>query len=161
MKTYFIYHIPGVKIGCTTNLKKRINHQKFKDYEVLEIHTDVFEASKREIELQKQYGYPVDKQLYTQTISMRCASDELYEKNRISGLEKVKSGKWKEITLKASQVNAKPILCFDYKTKEFIKEFPSISEASRSLNLKSIGNISQVLNGQRNHTGGYFFEYKK
>jgi hypothetical protein len=55
---------------------------------------------------------------------------------------------------------SKAILAYDYKTKNYINEFCSISEASRQLNLKSIGNISLVLNGYRNHTGGYTFKYK-
>jgi hypothetical protein len=57
---YYIYHIPGVKIGCSQNIIKRINHQKFKHYEILEEHDDVFIASERELQLQKQYGYKVD-----------------------------------------------------------------------------------------------------
>jgi hypothetical protein len=26
---YYIYHIPGVKIGCSQNIKNRIKQQKF------------------------------------------------------------------------------------------------------------------------------------
>jgi hypothetical protein len=58
---YYIYHIPGIKIGCSQNIKKRINSQKFSQYTILEEHYDVFEASNREIQLQKQYGYKVDR----------------------------------------------------------------------------------------------------
>ena len=65
---YTIYHIPGVKIGCTAWLDKRISNQGFTDYEVLEVHTDIYVASEREIELQKEYGYTVDTSLYWQTV---------------------------------------------------------------------------------------------
>lgn len=58
---FYIYHIPGVKIGCSQNIKKRIKSQKFSHYTILEEHYDVFEASSREIQLQKQYGYKVDR----------------------------------------------------------------------------------------------------
>jgi hypothetical protein len=58
---FYIYHAPGVKIGCSQNIKKRMQSQKFTNYEILEEHYDVFEASNREIELQKQYGYKVDR----------------------------------------------------------------------------------------------------
>ncbi len=61
MKTYYIYHIPGVKIGCTNTLKKRMKDQGFTSWEIIEEHTDIYEASDREIELQKQYGYEVDR----------------------------------------------------------------------------------------------------
>lgn len=57
---YSIYHIPGVKIGCTDNVERRIIQQSFTNYEILEEHTDIFIASDREIQLQKQYGYKVD-----------------------------------------------------------------------------------------------------
>ena len=54
---YYIYHIPGVKIGVTQNIKNRVVRiQKCSNYEILEEHTCVYEVSKREIELQKQYG---------------------------------------------------------------------------------------------------------
>ena len=58
---YYIYHIPGVKIGCTNNLHRRLKtEQKVNNFIVLETHTDIYIASDREIELQKQYGLPID-----------------------------------------------------------------------------------------------------
>ena len=57
---YYIYHIPGVKIGCTRTLKLRMREQGFTDWAVLEQHSDIYEASSREIELQKEYGYGRD-----------------------------------------------------------------------------------------------------
>ena len=64
MKTYTIYHINGDKIGVTTNIKRRMREQGFSNWEILEEHTDIYIASDREIELQKQYGYRVDEQPY-------------------------------------------------------------------------------------------------
>ena len=155
---YYIYHIPKVKIGCSTQPKIRVEKQGYTEFETLESHSDIYIASQREVELQKQYGYKVDKQPYNQTISIRCQSNELYEKNRLNGLEKVKSGKWKEIAIQGVKANSIMIQCFDYKTKVFIAQFPSLSEAARFLKLKCIGNISLVINGKRNQTGGYFFK---
>jgi hypothetical protein len=54
---FYIYHIKGVKIGCTKTLKRRMRDQGFTDYEILEVHTDIDVASLREKELQKDYGY--------------------------------------------------------------------------------------------------------
>ena len=65
---YYIYHIPGVKIGCTKDLKLRMQQQGFTEWEILETHTDVYEASKREIQLQKEYGLPVDQIPYYLTL---------------------------------------------------------------------------------------------
>ena len=64
---YKIYHIPGVKIGCTTNVQKRIiETQGYKpgEYEILFETDDVAEASKVEQTLQKDLGYKVDRKLY-------------------------------------------------------------------------------------------------
>ena len=58
---FYIYHVPGVKIGCSQNIKKRMQSQKFINYEILEHHYDEYIASDREQELQKQYGYKVDR----------------------------------------------------------------------------------------------------
>jgi len=56
IKMFTLYHIPGVKIGCTKNLTRRMREQGFTQYEILETHTDIDIASKREIELQEEYG---------------------------------------------------------------------------------------------------------
>ena len=65
--TYVIYHIPGKKIGVTNNIKSRVEDQQGyteDEYEVLEMSDDISYISDRELELQKQYGYRVDRQLY-------------------------------------------------------------------------------------------------
>jgi hypothetical protein len=61
MKKYYIYHIKGVKIGVSEEPNNRTKKQGFDNYEIIETHTCIYEVSKREQELQKQYGYPVDK----------------------------------------------------------------------------------------------------
>ena len=64
---YYLYHIPGKKIGVTRNLNKRVTlMQGYKEgeYEVLEQSDDIDYISDREIELQKSYGYRVDMKTY-------------------------------------------------------------------------------------------------
>lgn len=64
---YYIYHIPGKKVGVARNLNRRVTvAQGYKpgEYEVLDQSDDIFYISKREIELQKSYGYKVDQTLY-------------------------------------------------------------------------------------------------
>jgi NTP pyrophosphatase (non-canonical NTP hydrolase) len=64
---YYIYHIPGKKIGVTRNLKNRvtlIQGYKEGEYEVLEQSDDIDYISDREIELQKSHGYKVDIKKY-------------------------------------------------------------------------------------------------
>jgi NTP pyrophosphatase (non-canonical NTP hydrolase) len=60
---YIIYHIPGKKIGVTNDLYNRVESQQgyeVGEYEILESSDDIDYISKREIELQKEYGYKVD-----------------------------------------------------------------------------------------------------
>jgi NTP pyrophosphatase (non-canonical NTP hydrolase) len=60
---YYIYHIPGKKIGVTTNLKNRVEDQQGYgpgEYEVLARRHDITEAAKYEAMYQRMYGYPVD-----------------------------------------------------------------------------------------------------
>ena len=69
---YKIYHIPGKKIGVTRNLNKRVTEQQGyapDEYEVLEQSDDIDYISDREIELQKSYGYKVDRQSYKNLIN--------------------------------------------------------------------------------------------
>ncbi len=69
---YTIYHIPGKKIGVTRNINKRVTEQQGyapDEYEVLEQSEDIDYISDREIELQKSYGYKVDRQSYKNLIN--------------------------------------------------------------------------------------------
>ena len=75
---YYLYHIPGKKIGVTSNLYNRvtlIQGYKEDEYEVLEQSDDIDYISDREIELQQSYGYRVDskkyKNLYTKSNKMK------------------------------------------------------------------------------------------
>ncbi len=64
---YYLYHIVGKKIGVTRDLNTRvtlIQGYKEGEYEVLEQSDDIDYISDREIELQKSYGYKVDRKLY-------------------------------------------------------------------------------------------------
>jgi NTP pyrophosphatase (non-canonical NTP hydrolase) len=69
---YFIYHIPGKKIGVTRNLNKRVTiAQGYQpgEYEVLESSEDINYVSKRESELQLLYGYKLDRDSYKKVIN--------------------------------------------------------------------------------------------
>ena len=77
---YYIYHIPGKKVGVTRNLKDRVTQQQgygVTEYEVLDSSTDIDYISRREIELQQSYGYKVDRKLYK----------NLFKKMRINATE--------------------------------------------------------------------------
>ena len=71
---YYLYHIPGKKIGVTRDLNTRVTLiQGYgpSEYEVLDQSGDINYISNKEIELQKSYGYKVDRKLYKNLFKMR------------------------------------------------------------------------------------------
>jgi len=64
---YYLYHIPGKKIGVTRDLNTRvtlIQGYSSSEYEVLDQSDDINYISDKEIELQKSYGYKIDRKKY-------------------------------------------------------------------------------------------------
>ena len=60
---YYLYHIPGKKIGVTRDLKERVERQQGyneDEYVVLMETDDILEVSNAEILMQKAFGYKVD-----------------------------------------------------------------------------------------------------
>jgi len=75
---YKIYHILGKKIGCTTNVQKRVvEEQGFKtgEYEILYETDDIKKASKVELTLQKDLGYKVDIKPYYKLFEKKMKQD--------------------------------------------------------------------------------------
>ena len=69
---YYLYHIPGKKIGVTSNLNNRvtlIQGYKADEYEVLDSSDDIDYISAQELALQLIYGYKVDRQSYKNLIN--------------------------------------------------------------------------------------------
>lgn len=101
-KMFKIYHIPGIKIGCTTQPIERVKEQGYSNFEILEEHTDVYIASDREQELQREYGYRVDEcpywKSYQQNIQRRSklTKEKLVKAGKESGNKNVESGWIKE-----------------------------------------------------------------
>ena len=68
-KEYYIYHIPGKKIGCTSDLYERVTNQQgyeTGEYEILYKTPNIDHASRMERILQKDYGYRVDLKPYNE-----------------------------------------------------------------------------------------------
>jgi hypothetical protein len=182
MKKYYVYHIPGVKIGCSVNPKNRVYRQGYTDFEILEEHTDIDIASEREIELQIEYGYIPDCTLYSQTVECGKVGRLINPNFRLQGKRNVENGWIKEfqqrsviartgtrhseetkLKIKLKAIGRKsnkriPILVFD-KSNNIIGTYDSILHASNELNLQS-GNVSNALNGKLKTTGGYIIKKK-
>lgn len=75
---YYIYHIKGVKWGCTVQLKERLRNQgySFCDLDDVIAIVDEIEATNLEIELNKKYGYKQDNIPYKQTIINQSKSSK-------------------------------------------------------------------------------------
>ena len=75
--TYYLYHIPGKKIGITKDLKKRVEDQQGYnegEYNII-LHTDDINiVSEAEISLQKAFGYRVDETPYNK---LNCNKNKL------------------------------------------------------------------------------------
>jgi len=153
---YKIYHIKGVKIGVSIKPKKRVKKQGYNNYEILEEHLDVYEVSDREIQLQREYGYPVDKLPYWRTLKI-VTKEGMSKGGKVTGKNNAKSGHMAKICKLGGATGCIPIRQYT-KSGKFIKEFISQSEASSLLNI-NLGNLSSHLKGKLKTTGGFVFEY--
>ena len=66
---YYIYHIPGKKIGVTRNLEKRVTEQQGyepHEYEILGKYTNIDAAAEKELYYQRIHGYRVDEVPYNE-----------------------------------------------------------------------------------------------
>jgi len=64
---YYLYHIPGKKIGVTNDVESRVVNQQgygWDEFEILAMDEDISYISELELSMQKSLGYPVDRQLY-------------------------------------------------------------------------------------------------
>jgi NTP pyrophosphatase (non-canonical NTP hydrolase) len=65
--TYYLYHIPGKKIGITKDLKKRVENQQGYgpgEYRILMKSDNIEFISEQELYLQKMFGYKIDETPY-------------------------------------------------------------------------------------------------
>jgi len=181
---YHIYHIKGIKIGCSTNPKKRVKSQGYTNWEILETHIDIEIAADREIELQKQYGYKVDLVRYD-AVDYKLNGNILASKwAKINGIRCRDSGhiqtiqkigcvlggqvsgnkKTKEYMTELSKLGVKAnIQNYGIKLRAINKDtneisvFDSIGQAESALNIASCL-ISRCLRGKQRYSKGYSFE---
>ena len=160
---YYIYHIPGIKIGCSKNPKRRVKAQGYTEFIILETHTDIQIASEREISLQKEYGLKVDNTTYSKSI-------QGYSLDKVSKAGKASATKqWlenREELINRSKLS-KPIMIEKYGLEilqydingNFIKEWKGMKEAARILNIKP-PNLTACLKGRQKTCGGFMWKYK-
>jgi hypothetical protein len=177
---YYIYHIPGVKIGCTKNLEVRIRQQKFTDYVLLEEHADKDTASNREIELQKQYGYKIDRIPYWMSLQRITKAQRISAETKKEWLPKVdwkareqkidQKAKWDKVKLSENYINMdrrsislksqakrkKIILQYDL-DGNFIKEWDC---GARNMHKYGLAGAGDVARKEKGTIHGYQWRYK-
>ena len=154
---YSIYHIEGVKIGVSKNPKGRVKKQGYDTFEILEEHTDIYEVSDRELQLQKEYGYKVDTKPYWKVVELAIEGGKI--QGKIQGIKMKQSGYLKRMRKKAVIARRKPILQYD-KDDNFIKEWQCAADACKELNLAS-SSVAKVCKGKIKTTKGFVFKYKE
>ena len=140
---YSIYHIKGVKIGVSTNVKRRVKEQGYtiKDVEVLEEHTDIYEVSRREIILQEQHGYIKDCVPYFSTIlkfQLKGSKMGNSKENRKKANESLKRT-IKEKGLHKGEKNARAKL-----TKASVVKIRKLYESGKITNKAELGRMFNI-----------------
>jgi transposase len=90
MKTIYTIYIGRLpngrwKVGCDKNYPNRPNEQGMRIYTSIENHKCIFEASNREIKLQKHYGLSVDRLPYYESIKRSSAGGRIGGKASVFG----------------------------------------------------------------------------
>ena len=68
-KRYYLYHVKGLKIGVTNNVKRRVEEEQgFRpdEYEILASSEDKEIISRMEFDQQRMFGYSTDRESYAQ-----------------------------------------------------------------------------------------------
>ena len=69
---YYVYYIKGIKVGCTKDIKKRVEkEQGYKDYSILFKSKDIKKASNAERYYQELLNYKVDTNTYEQLTNVK------------------------------------------------------------------------------------------
>jgi hypothetical protein len=184
MSKHYIYEIFGKKIGVTNNIARRMMQQSIKEneYRIIEEHTNAKTASYREIELQKEYNYPVDKILYWKVLQNQKKTDRKEIASKIDWVTVKAKVDWNT----ALKTNRSPKM--DYKSifekrdnnaiqakrvpkiykaidqynleGKFIKEWDSAKEAATFFNKPKSDNIGAVCRGKQKTAYGFIWKFK-
>ena len=168
---YWIYIIPDYqwkdgsigKIGVTSNPPRRAKDYKLESLTILEEYTNIKEVSKREIELQKQYGFKVDNREYWKTKEMqkKSVSKEANEK-------RIKSNQGRKMDLcntpeaitKRVKLIKKPILQYDLEGNLVNKWDSAVDAAIELLQIKNCqSNIIQCCKGKIKTYKNFIWKY--
>jgi hypothetical protein len=177
---FTLYHIKGIKWGCTNNLKERLRAQGFTEDDVCEtiMVNDIATATQMEEQLNKRdmYGWNPS-QNYMRVVRvgrMRGPfKPEEYKKGgSIAGKKLVEDGKWEQMrqngVKKAAELCRRAIIVIYAKTGEIHSEWDGITTCAKELNLcrATINAMLRVTEGTKvkrripKAHKGFTFQYK-
>lgn len=177
---YTLYHIKGVKWGCTNALGERLRYQGYTQDDVCETIEvdDIVLATQMEEELSKRDGYGWNpSQNYMRVIQAGRRrgpfKPEEYKKGgSVTGKKLVEEGKWEQMRKngveKAAELSRRAIYVIDYKTNTIHSEWDGITTCARELGLDrtTINAMLRVTEGVKvkrripKAHKGFIFQYK-
>ncbi len=163
-------------LGCSQSLEQRIKSQKFSEYEILEQHSCIYTASKRELQLQKEYGYSVDRIPYFVSLKRIRKAQEIGLATRDewgkfidwkAREEKInQQEKWSKVKSHPNYINRKiangseqlkkVLLQYDL-DGNFIKEWKCGARNMYKFGFEGAGGVARLKKGT---IGGYQWRYK-
>lgn len=177
---FTLYHIKGVKWGCTNALGERLRMQGYTQSDVSETIEvwDIVTATQMEEELNRRDGYGWNKsQNYMRVVQAGRKrgpfKEHEYKKGGlVTGHKLVEDGKWDTIrkngVKKAAELKRRPIIVLHAKTGERHSEWDGITQCAIALGLDraAINKILRVTEGKihkyrisKTHKG-FTFQYK-
>jgi len=177
---YTIYHIPGVKVGCSKRVEARVRDQGYTNYEILEVCNTLEEATTKELYWQDKLGYGKDdsQHHYSYMNRMTQASktekaitkwkqstdaSEVYKKSQYQkgimlNKDPIVLAKRRAYVIEKRKT-LRPVLQFDLQNN-LIKKWSCVQEAATTLNLDN-GSIWKCCNGYKNKKTylGFIWKY--
>lgn len=163
---YTIYHIPGIKVGCSKRVEARVKEQGYDSYEVLEVCDTVMRATERERYWQEKLNYKKDLCNYATTLisssqhaiakfKQTIKTSEIWKESQQKNINRFTSPETRSLL---DEARKKPILQYD-KQGNFIKEWPGLINAANALNTTSCL-INAALRGRTKTSRGFIWKYK-
>lgn len=153
---YYLYEIPGKKIGVTTDMSRRFKFSKNKG-ELLSTFNCIYKVSEAEIAMQKQRGYRVDAKPYFVMRLMQNSSNRSdVRKRAIHTREEKGFTPTLENFKKYNEATSKPVAAYN-KELILIKQYPSMNHAAKELNLTRPGITGAMKRGGT--AGGFIWKY--
>jgi len=175
MTIYYIYEIPGVKVGCTKNLKKRVEQRQkcpLGKYKVLGAANNIKDASELEKEWQIKLGYKVDKLNYIkvqnlvkkqntpEAIAKAIANTDYKARTKNFDYDKkTKNTDYQSFQAKRVEKISKAIIQSDL-DDNILNEYKNSVEASLKTGI-SKQQIRKCCRGEIKTSGGYKWKNKK